>query len=194
MKPCKPCDPSIEFASDDEYSTACGDLGCYCLGNERRNKESCFYSQIMESSLPQFRCAHNKTKNNRVRFSAVLVTSVETRPRTLSEDKPNLYWTANEIAKLRNQQYVGELMENAEDMPSIGAYKEEQGEEHETFFRSRRLEVDCWNHCTDSSDNARQCSVDIYYEADSGPNNLIPFDEEHGPHLLGSSLDCDWVQ
>ncbi len=194
MKPYTHCDPSIDFASDDEYSTACGDLECYYLGNESRNQRSYLCSQAMASSLPQLRCALNKNKNNRVRFSAVLVTSVETRPRTLSEDKPNLYWTANEIAELRNQQYVGEMMENADDMPSKGAFHEEQGAEHETFFRSRHLEVGCCNHLGDSRGNTRQRSADLFYEADSAPANIIPLDEEHGPHLLGSSLECDWVQ
>jgi len=49
------------------------------------------------------KATQNDTENpcHRVTFSSCLVTAVKTRPRTRTEEKPNLYWTANEIASIR---------------------------------------------------------------------------------------------
>ncbi len=195
MKTCSHCDSSINCVGDDENCTTCGDFQFYCLGDERRSKSSYYCSHVIASSLPQLRCPLGQSKNNRVRFSSVLVTSVETRPRTLTEEKPNLYWTANEIASLRYEQFTEECVDNSGEIPSGKDYKGvEDEEDHEIFLRSRHLEDNCCNHFTDVSDHGRQHHDDYYYESGSSPTMVVPFDEECGPHLLSPSLDCEWVQ
>jgi len=122
---------------------------------------------------------------NRVRFSTRLVTAIETRPRTQTEEKPNLYWTANEISSLRRQQ-----QSEKQKSPKKRSSNHEEERDHNVSARSLNTADDASKRKqeTKGGGNRRRrrdhaAPDDVSSEVLDSINN--EFEEESGPHLLG---------
>jgi len=128
MKSCMHRSSSFDGSHDQGINGE--QLHCFYFGEEKQKDNSLHFSRTKNSF-------GDKINANRVRFSSVLVTAVETRPRTRTEDKPNLYWTANEIATLRLQQSLEDSLNTKAGSSSGSLLRRKQGEiEHELFVRS----------------------------------------------------------
>jgi hypothetical protein len=122
---------------------------------------------------------------NRVRFSTRLVTAIETRPRTQTEEKPNLYWTANEISSLRRQQQ-SEKQKSAKKRSS----NHEEDRDHDVSARSFNTADDASKPKVETKGRGNRrrrrdhaAPDDVSSEVLDSINN--EFEEESGPHLLG---------
>mmetsp|Transcript_2032 Transcript_2032/g.3114 ORF Transcript_2032/g.3114 Transcript_2032/m.3114 type:complete len:171 (+) Transcript_2032:228-740(+) len=170
MKSCMHRSSSFDGSHDQGINGE--QLHCFYFGEEKQKDNSLHFSRTKNSF-------GDKINANRVRFSSVLVTAVETRPRTRTEDKPNLYWTANEIATLRLQQSLEDSLNTKAGSSSGSLLRRKQGEiEHELFLRSR-ANVDALERRIDYSNSSPR---------------MVVLEEEYGPHLLCPSLDCEWLQ
>ena len=135
--------------------------------------------------------SHTLSKHsNRVRFSAVLVTAVETRPRTRTEEKPTLYWTAKEIASLRLRQSIEDLSNG----PGKGYVKRKhciqgEGGDHDDLLRSLDTTAKLRTTSQCAANVSRKHPEYFGYEKSFSQNALVCLDEENGPHLL----DCEWL-
>jgi hypothetical protein len=126
----------------------------------------------------------DESSPNRVRFSTRLVTAIETRPRTQTEEKPNLYWTAKEISSLRRQQ-----QSEKQKSPKKRSSNHEEERDHNVSTRSLNTNDDASKRRHDSKEGNRRrrrehaASDEVSSEALDATN--IEFEEESGPHLLG---------
>ena len=129
-----------------------------------------------------------ESRRERVRFSSILVTAVETRPRTLTDDKPNLYWTSDEIKSLRLQQPGHDLMRNAgssnRTKKSLIA-EEVKGRDplfvapHELInLRLKRYTL------RGKKDTRKRRKKHFEFGKHSSQSTNVAVEEENGPHLL----------
>lgn len=135
---------------------------------------------------------HNGCNTHRVRFSSVLVTAVETRPRTRTEEKPNLYWTSDEIASLRLRRSVAEYTDTAatRSYPNPISPVQQEGEGRDSSLRSPEMSsVGCKHRSIKCETNKESTKSHPEY-LDHGRASFVP--EENGPHLLGLLLECEW--
>ena len=175
----------------------CDELQCYnYFENETQIARAC-YSSCVDS--PSNRSCSDNSSPNRVRFSSVLVTAVKTRPRTRTEDKPKLYWTADEIAFLRLQQSM-EAKSTRSDVNykrSKCSLREEEEREHDLFGRSRDSPV-VHNVEFKVRDRSNEGTRQMRFESGELPqrsSDKVPraVDEEEGPHLLAPLIECEWI-
>lgn len=154
---------------------------------KHRGETKNFYSSPM---LPF--SEHNGCNTNRVRFSSVLVTAVETRPRTRTEDKPDLYWTSDEIASLRLQRSIAEFSDTAaRSYPNPSSPVQQESEGRDSSLRSLEMfSVGCKYRIIQCETNEEIKESHPEY-LDCGKTSFVP--EENGPHLLGLLLECEWL-
>ncbi len=134
----------------------------------------------------------DESSPNRVRFSTRLVTAIETRPRTHTEEKPNLYWTANEISFLRRQQ------QSEKKSAKKRSSNHEEERDHNVSARSlNAADVTCkrFSNTNDAKDGGRRRRRDRA-ASDEGSSETIDavnneVEEESGPHLLGH---LEWME
>lgn len=144
------------------------------------------------------KATQNDTENpcHRVTFSSCLVTAVKTRPRTRTEEKPNLYWTANEIASIRCHEQGKDEKEakfsNDLDESDL-RYRMERRDYHEISIRLPLEMEDVSWESSKSILQDREGTDNLSFELclKSDESVLSPIlvavtdEEEKGPHLLG---------
>lgn len=171
--------------------------------NETRTPRACC-ARRQES--PSRRSGFGNDSPNRVRFASVLVTAVETRPRTLTEDKPMLYWSAAEIALTRRQVLMQEDSPTRTDddddcdRRNHSCRGEEEEREHDAVGRS------CDNYSAHvehrngsimrdrANEDTYQRQLERCESSQCLSENIETGDEEKGPHLLAPLLDSEWME
>lgn len=187
---------AIERRCADSKNQSCGDLqSAFCFGiisNDNNSLTSDPKVETPSKSTERDKC----NPNHRVRFSSRLVTAVKTRPRTRTEEKPNLYWTANEIASIRSHHQCEEEQEDcSKDIDSSGYFRcrSEGRDYHDVSIRlPLETEDDSWKGSRallqDREDIENMSSEHAVKSAEiisSRPTFSTIDDEENGPHLLG---------
>jgi hypothetical protein len=164
------------------------------IHNANKSNES---DKISSTETPT-KATQNDTENpcHRVTFSSCLVTAVKTRPRTRTEEKPNLYWTANEIASIRCHEQGKDEKEakfsNDLDESDL-RYRTERRDYHEISIRLPLEMEDVSWESSKSILQDREGTDNLPLERclKSDESVLSPIlvavadEEEKGPHLLG---------
>lgn len=139
---------------------------------------------------------NTESPSHRVRFSSCLVTAVKTRPRTRTEEKPNLYWTANEIASIRCHEQGKDEKEmqfsNAIDESDFRCRTEGRDYNDVSIRLPFEMEDVSWyssRSILQGREGTDNLSVEHFIQSDESDPSPITVamadEEEKGPHLLG---------